>query len=448
MRHLSPTIPLLALILVLSCGQSAQPSTAIAPEVVEWYAGSEGYAEAIRDQKLLHSALVVYFYADWCPYCRRLDREILPSPEMSSFLKHAVRVRLNPENGPEERRLADVWGVTGYPAFFVVSGKSGTPVKLHPFPRVQGKPVAVSPQEFATSCWRAADLVPPSTRQGVTDSYRGLGKSVETSVRKAAGAATGNRSGTGTKPDSRTSRTRATPAGTTSFESAKIDASGPLPTVDQVLEHYLQAIGGVEAVTKPVSRVAKGTVAIPGVSNGGTFELHAKRPNKNLVTMNVYPLGVVRLGYNGVTGWQQTARTASRNLSGTELASVARDSDFYSQARMKVNYPKMRLLGKTSVGYREVYVLDLRSTVGDFDRLYFEAQSGLPIRMDAARITPQGKQPATVYFDDWREVDGLKMPFRVTQSFGNTTLVFVYEEVRHNIRVDDRIFDKPTITNR
>src|SRR5207302_9907346 len=76
-----------------------------------------------------------------------------------------------------------------------------------------------------------------------------------------------------------------------------------LPTVDQILDKYVQAIGGKAAVEKQTSRVAKGSFEIPAFGASGTAEIYAKAPNKTATTINVAGYGVVQEVFDGKTGW-------------------------------------------------------------------------------------------------------------------------------------------------
>src|SRR6185369_10241335 len=109
-----------------------------------------------------------------------------------------------------------------------------------------------------------------------------------------------------------------------------VDSSGALPAIDDVVNKYMQAIGGAAAVNAVTSRVVKGTVDIVGVSRGGTFETYMVRPNKSV--------SIIKPG-------------------GAEL-DVRSNADFYSIINLKTNYAKLTLVGKSRIGYREVYVID------------------------------------------------------------------------------------------
>jgi hypothetical protein len=112
---------------------------------------------------------------------------------------------------------------------------------------------------------------------------------------------------------------------------------------------------------------------------------------------------------------------------------------------MRTNYPKMRLMGKTKFGYREAYVVAASPARGLADKFYFDTLSGLPFRMDAVRPGPAGQVSMEVYLDDWRDVDGIKLPFRITQSLSGLSLVFEFLEIKHAVTLDDHIFNKPIV---
>jgi hypothetical protein len=72
--------------------------------------------------------------------------------------------------------------------------------------------------------------------------------------------------------------------------------------------------------------------------------------------------------------------------------------------------------------------------------LYFEKESGLLIRWDGVRSGWRGRGLVEVYFDDWREVEGVKLPFRVTRSSPQFTIVLTVEEVKFDVAIDDQMF--------
>jgi tetratricopeptide (TPR) repeat protein len=228
--------------------------------------------------------------------------------------------------------------------------------------------------------------------------------------------------------------------GTAIRDGQTIEASGSLPTIDEVLNRYVEALGGTAAIKAPTSRVVKGTLDVAGFSRGGSFESYGLAPNKLLNVLQAHPLGTVKAAYNGRVGWVRS-KEGLRTLKGLELAAVERDSDFYGVIRMKNNYAKVTLAGRSKIGYRDVYVINLQPAAGSVERLYLDAQTYLPVRTNAIRTSGALSQPVEIYYDDWREVDGIKYPFTISEGYPGFTLSFTVKEIRHNVPIDAKVFE-------
>lgn len=230
------------------------------------------------------------------------------------------------------------------------------------------------------------------------------------------------------------------PGGVVIRDGQTIEKSGSLPSLDEVLAKYVEAIGGAKAINAVTSRVSKGTVDLAGVSRGGAFQSYQVAPNKSLSVMDAHPIGTIKLGFNGRNGWAWTQQ-GLRTLKGTELATVQRDSDLYGVLRLKNNFSKLTLEGLSKIGFRDVYVIDFQPALGALERLYLDSQTYLPVRMNTARTRGTVSEPVEIYFDDWREVDGIKYPFSISQRFPKLTMSFTYTEIRHNVPIDAKLFE-------
>ena len=215
-----------------------------------------------------------------------------------------------------------------------------------------------------------------------------------------------------------------------------------LPSADDVLSKYVAALGGAEALKKITSHVVTGTVDIGGVSRGGSFETHAQAPDKALTVIQAHPVGTIQFGYNGKSGWHTNGKAVTL-LKGVDLAVVQREADYFAVLRMKSNFTKISLPGMSKIGYRDVYVIDLQPAVGPLERLYIDAQTYLPVRMNTTRTIGRVSQPVEVYFDDWREIGGVKYPFSISQNSTALKLAFTVKEIRQNVAMDAKLFQAP-----
>ena len=69
----------------------------------------------------------MYFYTDWCGYCRQFEAQILSDDDVIAYLAAEVRaVRVNPEAGEAEAALAQRYGIRGFPALYLhADGRPG-----------------------------------------------------------------------------------------------------------------------------------------------------------------------------------------------------------------------------------------------------------------------------------------------------------------------------------
>jgi thiol:disulfide interchange protein len=95
-----------------------------------WYEDATGYEEALRQQKVLHAPMLVYFRTDWCPHCRAFDR-LLEDPKVRSQISPYIKVRLNPEHGKAEKEIFEGrFGAMGFPALFFQDSDTASPSRI------------------------------------------------------------------------------------------------------------------------------------------------------------------------------------------------------------------------------------------------------------------------------------------------------------------------------
>jgi carboxyl-terminal processing protease len=205
------------------------------------------------------------------------------------------------------------------------------------------------------------------------------------------------------------------------------DATTVDPQVEQIIEKYLQAIGGRAAIEKITSRVSTGTFEgiYSGVPTSGAVEIDEKAPDKSVTIINVQNVGSMRRGFTGAYGYEQFALMGFRELKGAELDAMRVEADFRRDIDLRRLYPKMILKGTERVGDAEAYVVEATPARGLFPtKFYFDTQTGLLLRQDA------------VYFEDYREVDGVRVAFRIRSPLVTIKL----KDVKHNVPLDDATF--------
>lgn len=216
-----------------------------------------------------------------------------------------------------------------------------------------------------------------------------------------------------------------------------------MPTSEQLIDKYWQALGGRAAIEKAKTRVMKGTQTASSNAATMPFEISQTAPNK-FVIMLTTPQATIARGYNGTTAWMKSPR-GQRELTGADLEQMKRNADFYWMLKLKDFSKVMRVTGKDKIGEREAYVLTARIAPDHTERYYFDTQTGLLLRTITLDDSMIGWIPEQTDYEDYKDVDGVKMPFTVRQSYVDPWVGWTrkFTEIKFNTPVDDKKFDVP-----
>ena len=224
---------------------------------------------------------------------------------------------------------------------------------------------------------------------------------------------------------------------------AAMSAQTPaLPTVDQVLDKYLAAMGGQAAFDKITTRTAKATIEIPDMGITGAMTMTEKAPNKSLVIIEIAQM-TVREGTDGIVAWDENPQTGLREKAGIELAEYKRGSMFNVETKLKTAYPKMTVAGRDTVNGKAVMVIDAIPEQGAPVKIFFDSETGLILKQAGTRETPEGPITFESFYEDYRPIDGIKQPYTLRQVTSRFTSVIRINEMKHNVPVDDALFRKP-----
>jgi len=223
---------------------------------------------------------------------------------------------------------------------------------------------------------------------------------------------------------------------------AQTPSAAPLPSVDQILNRYMDAVGGRSAWLKLTSRVTTGTIDVSPANVSGTIELSEKAPDRILSEIRISGI-LFRQGFDGTVGWSDDPQNGLREETGAELDEARRDADFYHPLDLRKLYEKLTVVDMEKVNDRDAYKVEAEVPDNAPDEIYFEVASGLPTRVLNHRHTPQGVIDFVEDFDDYREVDGIKRPYIIRETSGEQLLTIHVTQVRHNVLLDDSVFTKP-----
>ena len=130
-------------------------------------------------------------------------------------------------------------------------------------------------------------------------------------------------------------------------------------------------------------------------------------------------------------------------MTGKRLEDARIGADFYGPLDWKQNYSKVEVTGTSKVGDEEVYVVAIETPKGTPFKEYYSTKSFLLLKRDGVQVssTSSIQIPYTVLFSDYRDVDGIKLPFRiVNNSVAQGNIVQVIKAVKHNVPIENKLF--------
>jgi photosynthetic reaction center cytochrome c subunit len=228
-----------------------------------------------------------------------------------------------------------------------------------------------------------------------------------------------------------------------------VRADSGQPSADQILDKYIQALGGAGRLADLTSFVATGTaVGYGGLGGNGDFTVLAKAPDQRstLITFKDHPeRGDSIWAFDGRTGWIKTPRglLGEYELIGGELVGARLEAQMSFPGRIKQVLDSWRV-GSRSVGDRDFLVVQGSGPRGFLATLYFDPESGLLARMVRYGPSPVGRIPTQVDYSDYRDVGGLKFPFEYKFTWLDGRYTAKLNEIKTNVAIDPAKFGRPS----
>ncbi|MEQ1575513.1 MAG: photosynthetic reaction center cytochrome c subunit family protein [Vicinamibacterales bacterium] len=215
------------------------------------------------------------------------------------------------------------------------------------------------------------------------------------------------------------------------------------PSAEQVIDKYIQAIGGAQKLAALTSYVAKGTFLSYGEADPGRLEIFVKAPAQR---------AEIRYGgsttvYDGRNGWHAVPEAISplsqRVLNGAELDGARLDAILALPGQLKTALTAWRGAIPTALGDADVQVIQGTTASGFPVKLYFDDESGLLLRQIRYIEAAIGRSTWQYDYSDYREVAGVKIPFKWTFMWQSGQSVVELTDVQPNVAIDAARFTRP-----
>jgi hypothetical protein len=135
-----------------------------------------------------------------------------------------------------------------------------------------------------------------------------------------------------------------------------------------------------------------------------------------------------------------------REMHGSDLDGAGIDADLHLATHLKQMFRETQTEATEKIGDHEAYVVVGQREVKPPIRLYFNKESGLLVRLVRFGETALGWLPTQIDYADYRDVDGVKVPYRWTLARPSGRFTIQVNELKQNVSVDDGKFAKPPAT--
>jgi CubicO group peptidase (beta-lactamase class C family) len=234
------------------------------------------------------------------------------------------------------------------------------------------------------------------------------------------------------------------------FEFKKAEATPdnqPKITVAEIMTKAIEAAGGEANWRKITSRI---TVAeIDAIHQGvkGTTTIYAKAPNKSASETTMTAVGkTIAKGwdfFDGANGETVYTFMPVSKLTGKGLEDAKLNNDFLSILNWKTNYKTAEVKGMEKVGDEECYVIEFTPEKGTKITEYYSTKTFYLLKRRGVSVsgTSDVTQPYSITLSDYREIDGIKLPFKTVNSTpGMGDIVTLVKSYKHNVAIDDKMF--------
>ena len=216
------------------------------------------------------------------------------------------------------------------------------------------------------------------------------------------------------------------------------------PTAAQILDKHIQAIGGAQRATTLTSYTAKGTYSGYGPDGAPRpVEIYAKAPNQKVVVVRDSGSGDSTTTFNGTAGLVSAPFRPIDvlELHGAELDSARAEAELSFPAAVKQALTGMRT-SNDFIDDRTVLVVQGNKGAA-IVTMYFDEETGLLTRLVRSTPSPVGRLPVQIDYSDYRDVAGLKMPFKWRMTWLDGRSNFEMSQIQPNVTINATRFARP-----
>lgn len=216
-----------------------------------------------------------------------------------------------------------------------------------------------------------------------------------------------------------------------------------LPTVDKILDGYIQATGGLAAYEKIQNRVTKANMEIGGAGITLSMTSYEARPNKSYILIESDAVGKIESGTDGDVVWENSAMSGPQVKEGKERASMLRLSTFERMVNWRNAFKSIECTGVETIEGTPCYKVVGISEEGDEEVFFYDKETNLMVKSVMTVESPMGTVKMDLYPGNMEKIDGILVPKEIKYvGMGMERFVRV-TSIEHNVEMPKDRFALP-----
>lgn len=227
-------------------------------------------------------------------------------------------------------------------------------------------------------------------------------------------------------------------------EAPAAEQSAPnLPNANVIVHKYIEALGGEAAISKLSSLEEKGMFAAG--QRQFPVEVLRKFPN-HIAVITHFPNGDSVTAYNGGEGFTSFPGRPARPMMPGDIAASQMDADLQFAIDLPQKFGNLQAERTETIADRDAVMISARRPGQAPLELYFDAENGLLLRLVRYAESPLGLNPTQLDYSDYRDVNGMKLPFRWVSATPTGRFTIQIESAQANVPIPEQKFQKPVST--
>lgn len=198
-----------------------------------------------------------------------------------------------------------------------------------------------------------------------------------------------------------------------------------------IIEMYIKATGGREAILADKSQILTGTFSMPERGINGTYTMYRAAPSNMRMELVIPDFATFTQGYDGKVAWIIDPMMGARLIEDDNLANLQREADYYSILNYDKYYDTIKTLKGAKFEDMLCYEVSVIDKTGFETKQYYDTESHLLLGLKTVNDTPMGEMVSITTFKDYKLFDNMKIPTNTTISMPGMTQIMSVTDVKH-----------------